>query len=490
MTSLSNIESSITYSFEIYPFADPLRTNTVMLFNDVTDAPSSEISGLIVNSYFIESFTFGNDIFNPIQSGTAKITQIQYSTIDFFSYVQEGDLFFIKENGNNIFAGYIESLQLDVSMNGTVITLNFANFLKQFSLTKVFGQIFQTLQPAQGITLGNLLDEITSNTLVGTAQASSNLFFFDVFQGEGESTVNPNIVLKESSVVYVTISSFMTILQVLNKVLYPYQRLIYQDATGSIAIAPLSLFDDLQWYFSQEEFNSSAIGIPYTHLNIKKNAAAIPNYEYATLFAIPTAQGLLGNNQSQLNSSFFCQYTPPTQYFTRLNQLYNSGLFIIADVIIEDIIADPNKIDITLNNISEVLQNSSSLSKSAAITIASINQTPASQLNITSQDKVDVSAILFNYAARAMAEHLVEETQISITSPRIKQKDSNGNLLPLPINRLVDLVLDSGILETSSLFCRGYSLNYSVDGGSLVTLNLTKPLVGGAYWVNGALQSV
>ena len=89
-----------------------------------------------------------------------------------------------------------------------------------------------------------------------------------------------------------------------------------------------------------------------------------------------------------------------------------------------------------------------------------------------------------------MAEHLVDETSVVITSMRIKQKDSLGNLKPLPINRLVDCVMDTGILQSSSLFCRGYVFNYSANSGAIVTLNCTKPLVGGAYWVNGGLVSV
>ncbi len=89
-----------------------------------------------------------------------------------------------------------------------------------------------------------------------------------------------------------------------------------------------------------------------------------------------------------------------------------------------------------------------------------------------------------------MAEHLIDETSVIITSMRIKQLDSLGNLLPLPINRLVDIVMDDGILENTSLFCRGYSFTYSASSGAMVSLNCTKPLVGGAYWVNGALISV
>lgn len=490
MPSQTNIVEPINYSFEIYPF--PLtgntRKQTILLINSITATtfiPSSVTN--ISDFYYIESFTFENDVFNPIQSGSAKVAQQQYTTIDFFQYVQEGDILFIKENGINIFTGYIESLQLDISMNGTIITINFVNLLKQFSLTKVFGELFATLQPAQGTVFGTLLDTITSNTLIASVQALSTIFSFDVYQGIGE---NPNLILKDTTVVYVTISSFMNILQVINKILYPYQRLIYQDNMGNIVIAPLSLYDDLQWIFAQDNSTAGEITIPYLNISIKKNAAGIPNYEYATLFTMPIAQGALGSNQSQLNSSFFCQYSPPAKYFTRLNQLYNSDTFTIADVIIEDLIADPAKIDITLNNISELLRGSASVSKAAAVTIASVNLPVTGQSSIPSQDATDISAILFNYAARAMAEHLVDETSVLITSLRVSQTDSSGNLLPLPINRLVDCALDTGILESSSLFCRGYVLTYSASSGAIVTLNCTKPLVGGAYWVNGRLVSV
>lgn len=477
---------------EIYPFADPLRTETILVVNTITadfSIPSSTTRAS--DFYFLESFSFQNDVFNPIQAGSAKVVQPQYDKIDFFKYVQEGDLIFIKENGINIFSGYIESTQLDITMAGTSITLNFVNFLKQLSMAKVFGLLFDTLQPAQGVTMGNFLDSITSNTLIGIGQDANKLFTFDLYKGEGESS---SLVLTDSSKVFITISSFMNILQAINKILYPYQRLIYQDSEGNIVIAPLSLFDDLKWYFAQgnvdQGFFEESFTTPYLSISIKKNAAGIPNYEFVTLFTLPTLQGVTTGNQSKDNSSFACQYTPPKPSFTRINQLYNSGNFTIADVIIEDIITDPAKIDQTLNNISELLQGSST-STAANVTICAVNQTPSSQPTLKSKDgKVDVSAIIFNYAARAMAEHLVEETQVTITSPRIRQRDSDDNLLPLPINRLIDIAVDDGVLESSSLFCRGYSLSYSSSGGALVTLNCTKPLVGGAYWVNGGLVSV
>ena len=183
-------------------------------------------------------------------------------------------------------------------MNGTIITINFVNFIKQLSLTKVFGLIFETLQPAQGIVFSDLLDTITSNTLAGGKKAASTVFSFDTFQGLGEFS---DLVLKDSTVVYVTISSFMTIFQVLNKILYPYQRLnMHKDSMGNIAIAPLSLFDDFQWFFAQSNFSPGGVTTPYLNISIKKNAAGIPNYEYATLFTIPTAQGLLGGDQKSI----------------------------------------------------------------------------------------------------------------------------------------------------------------------------------------------
>lgn len=471
---------------EIYPFADPLRTETILVVNTITagfSIPSSTTK--VSDFYYLEAFSFGNDIFDPRQRGAAKVVQTQYEKIDFFKYVAEGDLIFIKENGINIFSGYIESTQLDISLAGTSIIVNFVNFLQQLSMAKVFGLLFDTLQPAQGVTMGDFLNLITGNTLIGIGQDANKLFSFDLYMGQGESS---SLVLTDSSKVFVTITSFMNILQAINKILYPYQRLIYQDSEGNIVIAPLSLFDDLQWFFDKDNIEEATI--PYISLSIKKNAAAIPNYEFVTLFTLPTLQGVTTGNQSKDNSSFACQYTPPKPSFTRINQLYHSGNFTIADVIIEDIIVDPAKIDQTLNNISELLQGTAT-STAANVTICSLNKTPNSQPPLKSKDgKVDVSAIIFNYAARAMAEHLVEETQVSITSMRIKQRDSKGNLLPLPINRLIDIAVDDGVLENSSLFCRGYNLNYSASGGTIVTLNCTKPLVGGAYWVNGGLVSV
>lgn len=480
----------IDYSLEIYPFADPARTQTVIVSNFLGTDATTALSSLISpngGNYVLESFSFTNDVFNPLQTGTAKIAQRQYKKITFFSEVAEGDLIIIKENGNTIFTGYIETLQMDITSEGTSINITFANILKQLSICKVFGEIFNTLQPAQGVIFGDFLSTIAANTLLSFA-IDTSFFNINIMQGIGEF---PRSVLGPSNKVYVSITSFMTILQALNKVIYPYQRLIYQNSLGDVNIAPLSLFDDLQWYFVQNNFKG--LGFPYTNISIRKNAGAVNNFEYATLFNIPVAQGVLGGNQSQANSSFFCQYSPPVNYYTRLNQLFNSGQFTVADVIIEDLIADPNKVDQTLNNISEVLQGgaeSGNLAQNTAITIASVNQTPASQIPIPSQTGFSVSNILFNYAARAMAENLVDETQVFLTTPRVTHVAGfTKELLPLPINRLVSVSLDPGILETTSLFCRGYVLNYS-NSGTIVTLNLCKPLSGGAYWVNGALINV
>lgn len=493
----------IIYSIEIYPFADTSRSKTIIISNYVvpdsvpistslnpgnlastlTSSTGTTNTATSTNNYILESFSFTNDVFNPIQSGTAKVIQQVYTKITLFQDVAEGDLIIIKENGNAIFTGYIESMQLDISVEGTVLTLNFVNILKQLSIGKVWGQIINNLQPAQGISFDTLLKSITSTTLLSYA-LNSTFMMINILKGSKE---DPSVVLSRDNTVYVSISSYMSILQVLNKILFPYQRFIYQDSLGNVTIAPLSLNNTQDWSFNQS--NTPGLGMPYTNISIKKNAAGVNNFEYATLFSIPIAQGILGGNQSQMNSSFFAQYSPPGTYYSRLNQLYHSGIFTITDILIEDLISDPSKIDQTLNNISEIVQNaqSSGPSTSAAITISAVNQTPKSQQPIPSQGGFDVSSLLFNYAARAMAENIIEETQIFITTPRITHVESGtSNLLPIPLNQIVSVFMNPGIVETSSFFCRGYILNYS-NAGSIVTLNLCKPLAGSAYWVNGAL---
>jgi hypothetical protein len=487
----------IVYSFEIYPFADSARTKTIIITNYIaptvaTPSAASALTTPIIGSttttsvppnYILESFSFSNDIFNPIQTGTCKVAQQSYTAITLFQDIAEGDLLFIKENGNTIFTGYIESLQLDITSEGTALNIGFVNILKQLSMGKVFGNIINQLQPAQGIEFGTLISTITANTLLSYAENTSFLQV-NILKGQGE---NPNVVLTASNTVYVSISSYMTILQVLNKILFPYQRFIYQDSLGNVNIAPLSLFNSTLWYFTQS--NTPGLGMPYTNMTIKKNAAAINNFEYATLFSIPIAQGVLAGNQSQANSSFFAQFSPPVNYYTRLNQLYNSKIFQITDVIIEDLISDPSKIDETLNHISDLVQSASSTgpASAAAITISALNQTPQQQKAIPSSGgPADVSSILFNYAARAMAENIISETEVYITTPRVTHTAGTTDLLPIPLNQLISVSLDPGIIETTTLFCRGYVLTYS-NTGTLVTLNLCKPLAGCAYWVNGEL---
>ena len=135
MISLNSVEAPINYSFEIYPFADPLRTQTIILVNTITDNFKIPLGTTNASDfYYLESFNFENDVFNPIQEGSAKVVQTQYDTLGFFKNVAEGDLLFIKENGNYIFCGYIKSIQLNISIGGTSIIIYFANFLKQLSI--------------------------------------------------------------------------------------------------------------------------------------------------------------------------------------------------------------------------------------------------------------------------------------------------------------------------------------------------------------------
>lgn len=488
MPSRTNINSPITYIITIYPFADNNRTTTITVSNSI-------ISGIAVSGFYqLESFSFHNDIFDPIQSGTAKVIQTQYATIDFFKYVKEGDLLFISEQspnkslGDNIFSGYVESLQLDIDASGSVITLNFANLIKQISISKIFGNIVNTIQTAESFVFQTFLNSIVANTLISKSVLKSGN---NNFQFQAGSNENDNTILSGTNTIYVTITSYMTILQAINKIIFPYQRYIYQDSTGTIVISPLSLFNDFSWQFDQRNGNDIANFIPYTNLTVKKNAGSSFNQAYGTLFSIPIALSTADVLKFQ-QSGFATVFTPSPTYFNRLNQLYNSGNFTMTDITIEDVIADPNKLDQTLINISNIVQGLN-VASSIASTISVVNQTPIQFPTQTplhsNQGNSDVSAILYNYVARTMSEAIVDETQVFVSTPRITQTDVNGNLLPLPINQIVNVNMDDGILDKSALFCRGYHLSYS-SSGTMVTLNLCKPLSGGAYWVNGELVDV
>jgi hypothetical protein len=485
MTYLVSIDKTITYLITIHPFPVNKGRQDVYISNVNFDNNSTTAN------YYLESFSFNNDVFDPIQTGTARIVQPQYGIIDFFSYVQEGDLLYISETQNNIttniFSGYVEALQLYRNSDGTIITLNFVNLLKQISISNIFGLILNQIQTAKQILMADFLNRIIQNTLIQPSVLFSGNPTFTFYGGVGES---PGLTLNGENTIYITITSYMTILQAINKVIYPYQRYIYQDNTGAIVIAPLTLFNDSIWNFDQynpSQFREANFNFPYTELSIKKNAGSSYNQTYGTLMNIPIALNPT-SYADLIKRGFYSQFTPSSTYFDRLNQLRSSGNFTITDIVIEDLISDPSKIDITLVNISELVQGTS-VSGSVAQTIAVVNQVTGQLPLKSSSGGSDITSILFNYVARTMSENLVSETEVYITCPRTSQTDFTGNLLPLPINKIVNLTLDPGILDTTALFCRGYSLSYS-NAGTIVTLNLCKPLSGGAYWVNGGLVNV
>ena len=476
----------IEYNFTIYPFADSNRKFPVIISNNSNLISGGQFSPV----YRLESFSFSNDIFEPIQKGSARIILMQYKTIDFFKYVKEADLLFITENNKNIFSGYIESMDIDLGANGTTIVVNFVNLIQQISVSKIFGNIINTLQIAQSFKFSQFLSEVIKNTLISATTSISGNVPFKFLSGQGE---NSSTILNASNTVFVTITAYMSILQSINKIIFPYQRFIYQDSTGSIVIAPLSLYNDFIWQFDQvnDDNNETSDLFPYLNISVKKNAGGSYNQGYGTLFNIPIALSPASIQQFNLQG-FACAFSPSSTYFQRLTQLYNSGNFTMTDITIEDVISDPNKLDQTLVNISELIQGLK-VSSSIATTISVLNQTPSffpQQIPLTnSSGGQDVSAILYNYVSRILAEALLEETKVAITTPRVSQVDVSGNLLPLPINQIVNVYLDDGILEKSNLFCRGYNLSYSTNG-TIVTLNLCKPLTGGSYWVNGPLVSV
>jgi hypothetical protein len=439
--------------------------------------------------YFYESFKLSNDIFDPTQNAEIVIAQGDYfGGITFFADVNDNDFVTINEviNGNSstLFRGYIESRELVHAGESTKITIQVANILKQLNMCKTVNTVNEQSTFSINSTATNegtfktFLNLIFQDTLV-TQSYSGEVANVAILKGQNEAD---SVALSPSTNVYAFYDSTMSRWQTLTRVIYPYQRICYQDINSIINIAPLTVVPS-SWAFSfGNKINPiSKNVIPYTSFGYVSNGGKTSNRQISTLLTMPVNTTELTYTPSDY-ANVVSLVTPLQKYFPRQVQLLQSGAAVYTNYTQEDVLGDTGKNSNVLANIAS-LSTGNSLSQSVGVVLSTAYQAQTPLSNNPNSDTLDPTRILYNYAIRDMAQNLVDETIITVSCFRDMSADT------IPLGKMVDINAPVGIGNLASYYCRGFELSHESKKGTVLTLRLCKPYTYTGYWVTGELVS-
>lgn len=471
----------VYYKFVITGFPDPNNSKLVIDNSDPRQI------------YNYTEFSIDYDIVEPL-TNTANVV-VQTKGIQNVGTISqdfaEGNIVELYVNEKRKYVGFIASYTLTVSRDtGTLIILNLKSLLMSLNQQMVVnsyqddvvlgGNTTITDFASNKIKFQNVLDWFTSESIIG--YAAINVLNFQptinnvlglpyIFSNGSENT------LTDQSLIWFYASVNDNRLDALQKVLQPYQRLIYQDPSGVLKIEPMTSepYQDSTTGFTyyidlvtNERLPTPFIGasnygnVLWSTFSYQKAAANVANRAYSMLMQV----GLNIAPSGPGSSSFVSVSTAQTSnnLFPRPVELLNSGYFEQSVNYSCDLstkmITDPTLLTYFAQN------------NNAGLTAALAGNVGGQQGQVT---KI--------YAQLAMARALFEESQLQITIPYEEYADYD-----LPLGRTIS-VQEPTLLDTGSWYCYGCSLSFSQGTGSLLTLQLTKPYTYNAYWTSELFTS-
>lgn len=462
---LSPLESQVSYFVNTYPL-EPDRQGVTIGF------PPADTS---LPTFYIQTLTFNESTINPVTSGQMVLTYPGFFATNAYSYLKEGDILKIYEvfgEGQQSqsmacrFTGYIASIRFDYSLeggsdSGTKVTIFFYNLLGQWAIQAAASNINQ--QISQGLTnlnsnqvpLGQVLNQLVQGSLfeklIQLGQFSTNSVSYN---GTSLPVKIGNTELSLDSSVWAYIATNMTKQVALEKILYPYQQVFYQEANGIIVIdllKPLKnanpQFDFSYMIPTSNSVNASSLN--FTSMQVVHAAAMVPNKVISTLINLPFVPPTEGVPQNYIASI--------TNPFSRPSQLQKSGFFEILnvqqDTLSSDMITDPTLLAYLTGGIA---------STGYALEVLSGQPTIAG-----------------TYAARRLAQANFQETGVFISQPRIMAKSAGLTPLGTMVSFNAPSFSEPGI---NSMYCYGTSTSFVQGQGTIFTLQLCKQGCVTSYW--------
>lgn len=472
------------------------------------------------NPIIIESIQVNNNILNPVGQSqiTLRINSNYGSDLlnsPFLDLFRENDIIRISYANNapetvtaqQIFVGVIEVINKHYSLdNGLSITLSLGyltNVLARSQLVQtesnsfVQGTILTSLF-AQQFQLGNLIHTLCSETLINQTTITTQ-YYGGISGGISETiaagkatptqaTGTSGSALNANSYVFASTPPTGSKLDCILQILYPYQRVIYVSPEGNLIITPLSLFFD-----ETEDWSLDIFGDPFKigllDINISSNTALLQNRAYTCLnqlFAEFNKSSNFGVN-GQTNEGVSVA-TPPEEYFPRAYDMVASGKALQTAFSVQSL------------NANNLLQNSGLLN--TAINLGKGKVTGMHSVMVV--DNQNAQVVCYNpnldplkfltalYSSRKLAESLFQDLLVDVSMPTLETyNDDLSRFRILPLNQMVNVpsMLNDNFDGQQQLFCYGFSISWSLNGGSITSLNLCKPYVFTALWAD-SLQEI
>lgn len=423
------------------------------------------------NAYYCKSFAVEQDVF---EQNTPSIFQVCPSTFGFvsgpnvFEDIKEGDLIKVTEITDaavkrTVFIGYVLGVAISYTFEGGY-NINLAagtllsHWMRQLVINDAADMTYlgQTLIDASSnkVQLSALLGWFIKQSIVGFAVAQ-NAVPTQNYQGVNVPVIVKNgdqIPLHFNDTLWAYAAMNMTRYSCITNILYPYQRIIYQQANGEIVITPLDPTNQSSFAFSDNYVSQSNPQFtPFKQMFFNREAAMVPNRSVASMvqfgFTPPTEDA---------DPNVISVSTPSSTYFSRCAELLATGYFEQSEMdihaITDAMITDPTLITY-ISNI-KYYQNSVPDNASQKLTIAGL------------------------YSSRYLSEQLQQESNLTFLTPRTSNQQYD-----LPLGQMISVALKQAT-DINSWFCYRTKLSFDIANGTLLTINCCKPYTHTSIWVN------
>lgn len=434
----------------------------------ITDRLTNQQIVLDNDACHINKCSITNNVFNPMACAAQfEITFKRITLVsDYINFLLAFNIVKIveidtKNNKTTVFVGYISLPMSDakniahyrISCNGLLqhpASQVMSNYLEQTQQLYNGNQILVNSIAANKVPLANLLSFISSESILDYATKLKIIPTASIPNG----VATPFLVLPYTdgfdinTQVYFYSPPTSLRLGCLLDTIYPYQRILYQGLDGIIYI---TIPDASSANFSEYSFNAQdaiSDGDQWLKINPVVRTDITPN----RIFASYNGLGYIVENNTKNGISYVVE--PDSDLFSRSIALLKKGILISKHVPLS--LSEGIMKDVFLIRQIELLAQANNTYK---------------VINSSSADKQ--LSVAKNYAMRAMAQELFNETQITLTSSR-------GFIPRIPFGEIVQ-IQHALLVDTRAYYCYAFRVDY-LENNNLIELQLCKPFTQVVAW--------
>lgn len=375
-----------------------------------------------------------------------------------------------------IFAGWIRSIDRTCTIQGSYMRLNIDNVLGQLTIlgsntnynsaTQQYNTIMLNISANQVNTLnflntiatGSLLNDIPYNQQT-TLTKSEQWFTF----------INGASVPRGASPLPDTLWALCQVNKprddVVREILFPYNRIMWQNPQGEYIIQPLFYDDKADSAWNVDLFGNGGNWLSWETSDHAGEMINRIDCQFAAI--LPLNQH---GNPKYTDNNIYVSASPNPTYYPRMNQLISSGLFdtsiLTTKALDSSLITDASLID----------SLTQALGYPEVQTLLKENQ-----VHLSPNDK-NANTVPAIYSSNEMAINNMKAYTATIVYDYNNQTDESG-FLDMPLAKIVDFT-SQGLLEYDSMLCFSCSLNIDANSGATLLANFTPigSIVGTYYY--------